>query len=837
MADSRFSAIRSGLLALRGVAIIGICALLALALDTPARAQAIRIMYFERLGDLHIPEPVAPGSQSQKPQPAGTSLAFQAFGRQFDLVLERNDRLTRKLSAETKRRIADVALYRGQVVGLPGSWVRLTRRGRRLSGAVWDGTDLYAIEQYDRVASLLASPDVSAAGTTIVYRRSDTIGSVSDQIVDPLSLAGAKPAQISAELSALATVISPGKQLDIGLVADVEFAAREGANTEEAMLSIANIADGIFGEQVGVHLNVAALEIFDTEPDPFTSSDSQVLLTELSDYKDSTAAQRALGLVHLMTGRDLIEPPGMPAGQNLLGIANFGTLCDPRLAVSLSQASDNVTQALVAAHEIGHNFGAPHDGEPGSACASTPATFLMAALYNGSDQFSACSLQQMQPELAAAACLTDVPPNDLSLLPARVPVQAPGQPTFFGSVAIDNTGPTDAFGVAVSFDAADIELTAVYGLDSCTLNASGRSSCTIYRLPGGQSQLVGFTGMGTQPQPGQGTIDVSLTSWNDPNPANDAYHFVVDVVPPVSFGAGAVTATPDAVHPGETSEITWNFVNAGPGQATDVVLNVSSLSPYYELVAVYAPPGSCDQDPAVAGHWTCSIASMPPNGTKYVFVQVRAASSGLPPGPFTDGMLNFAVSSAEPQLNPASWLYMPLEIASNIADLALDMSAPASAVEGSPVEVTLVGRNDGPDAAKSVALTFDDASALSFTDVASGTATCTIETEHEIDCSLASLAAGATFTVTIDGTARAPGSGPYPLHASIGGEVLDPFADNGKAFTALQVSSAPAAPPPTTGSSGGGGGAVDPLGLLALLAMIAARRRRSCSLPEKSTEC
>src|SRR4029077_9346693 len=70
--------------------------------------------------------------------------------------------------------------------------------------------------------------------------------------------------------------------------------------------------------------------------------------------------------------------------------------------------------ALIAAHELGHNFNAPHDGEAG-ACSSTPQTFLMAPTINMSSQFSSCSLQQMQARIQTAQCLTPYVPPDVGL--------------------------------------------------------------------------------------------------------------------------------------------------------------------------------------------------------------------------------------------------------------------------------------------------------------------------------------------------------------------------------------------------------------------------------------
>ena len=53
----------------------------------------------------------------------GRALGFEAYGRRFDLRLERNDRM-RFVDAT---RTPGVEALRGTVEGMPGSWVRLTR--------------------------------------------------------------------------------------------------------------------------------------------------------------------------------------------------------------------------------------------------------------------------------------------------------------------------------------------------------------------------------------------------------------------------------------------------------------------------------------------------------------------------------------------------------------------------------------------------------------------------------------------------------------------------------------------------------------------------------------
>src|SRR6185503_2199448 len=91
-------------------------------------AEPFRILYAEQ---------VAVG----KPQLA-RQLALHAYGREYDLRIESNDALARRLPLAA---LEGKSLYRGTLGGVTGSWVRLTQVDGELFGAFWDGTDLYSV--------------------------------------------------------------------------------------------------------------------------------------------------------------------------------------------------------------------------------------------------------------------------------------------------------------------------------------------------------------------------------------------------------------------------------------------------------------------------------------------------------------------------------------------------------------------------------------------------------------------------------------------------------------------------------------------------------------------
>src|SRR5688572_26835708 len=102
-----------------------------------------------------------------------------------------------------------------------------------------------------------------------------------------------------------------------------------------------------------------------------------------------------------LTARD----PQNNVDDSIVGIAYLFGVCEAEIGVSVSERLDPFISALVAAHEFGHNLGAPHDDEAGSPCQSAPSGFLMEATLNGSSRFTQCSLDQMAPIVAASSCI------------------------------------------------------------------------------------------------------------------------------------------------------------------------------------------------------------------------------------------------------------------------------------------------------------------------------------------------------------------------------------------------------------------------------------------------
>lgn len=322
---------------------------------------------------------------------------FQGQGRTHELRLTPNPGL-----GELQQRVAGMAqAYRGKVGNIGGSWAALTRIGERWSGIWYDGGDFYGVDSAGALADASEQAAAMDPRQVVVFRLRDALWELPALENDTLP-----PTQNGAQLardmkSGLAGLrFGEPARLSVAVVGDALLVRQDGDAVEANLLARLNVIDGLFASQLDVHVEAASVTLFTRHADePFgRTTEAGDLLEEIADWRATDATQRAAGLTHVFTGRNL-------SGRTV-GMAYIDALCSRRYSTSLSQATSSTTfAALIAAHEMGHVFGAPHDGEPGTACATTPADFLMAPRINGSQQFSQCSLEQIAPRIEAASCL------------------------------------------------------------------------------------------------------------------------------------------------------------------------------------------------------------------------------------------------------------------------------------------------------------------------------------------------------------------------------------------------------------------------------------------------
>lgn len=592
-------------------------------------ADGVVVTHHEDLASFSISAPVTAGQQKSSVT-APVVLSFDALGRRYDLVLEPNARL---LSAAARQQLPPgIAVYRGAITGVPGSWARIVIAAGVPRGVIWDGSELLAIE----------APGDSALRTSsgpVIFRLRDTYvvpGSMSCATERAPTSAAVSYNKLVGELQGVMAQ-GPGasRQLDLGAVGDFElyqqFASNETA-TETAIMNRLNIVDGIYSEQLGVQLSVETLDIFTSSDDPFSdSTDANALLEEIGTYRQSTPSQRSQGLTHLYTGRNL--------DGSTVGIAYLDALCSARYGAGLSEGGSGATFAsLVTAHEIGHNFGAEHDAEAGSVCESAPPGFLMEASLNGSDQFSQCSIDSITP--ITAPCVSALPTVDMRIeLDGNLSPVLLGQNTALSFTA-SNSGSQSATGVEIDVDLPNnvtfVSATTEFG--SCTSGA-GSVNCSYGTVPGSGSRTVDLTV--TASDVGDGTFTATVSADTDVNAGNDVETVTLTVLPAVDLAVSPIAAA--QADQNQSLSVTINLENRSTLDASGVEVSIDV-------------DNGLQADAAAWPLGPCTITGQQVDCTTDNFAAQSATTLDLSLTGTLNGQSSYTVSatSAEDDANPAN---------------------------------------------------------------------------------------------------------------------------------------------------------------------------------------
>lgn len=575
------------------------------AVPVGAAESGTSVSYRESLEALSI-STVAPALAANGPE---ATMRFQAMGREFDFRLQPN----RALLAAVGQRIdtRDIAVYRGRIAGVAGSWARFVVTDGAPRGMFFDGTTVYAVE----------------AGVDAAGQRQPTIFRLEDLAIEPGALACDHVAHAKDADQLLAAVkgetgptiaSAPGatSNMDVGLVADFEFTNSMGSATDAELLARMNVVDGIFSSQLGVQLTVTHIDSFASASDPFSdSSDSNVLLDELDDFRFQSLEQRSTGLTHMFTGRDL-------DGSNV-GIAYSGSLCSSRFGAGLTQGTHGSTiDALIAAHEIGHNFGAPHDSTSGSPCESEPAIYLMAPSVNGSDQFSSCSITEMQDDIAAASCIGPMPSTDIAVVAGSVPATVYTDDAVSVTFDVDSVGTEDAADVTLDVTIpATVTVNGVSATSGSCSTGAGTASCTLGTIAGGSGVTVTLDT--TAASAGNATFTAVGDATSDENANNND-----------ATAAYTITSAVDlAVLPAASAQVALNAAvtirpvleNRSSLAATNVTLTITPDAGL-RIESVSAAGANCGID--AGGVASCQLATLPAQDSESVDVQVTGIAEG-----------------------------------------------------------------------------------------------------------------------------------------------------------------------------------------------------------------
>ena len=536
-------------------------------------AGAISLSHHETLQRLNIQGSATDGSQ--KLAAAGpVQMSFDALGRSFDLQLSPNTNL---LSVAREASANGIVPYRGQLAGNDNSWARIVIANGTPTGIIRDGDELFAIEG--------PGNNIAGSDSTIIYRLADAViapGSMTCGARDVFGNAGDVYKSLVSELNAAQ---APGavSMINVGAVGDAEFFGQH-ANPQQAILERLSNVDGIYSAELEIQIEVPIVQVFsDAGAASYPFSDTVVagdLLDELGVFRNGEPNQNVHGLTHLWTGKDV---EGGMGNTTTVGIAYRGTvgepqgslvLCNNRFGAGLSEGRGSPTfDALVAAHEIGHNFGADHDGDPNRSCPSEPETFIMAPSVTGNEQFSDCSIDVMQATVAGASCVAPLPAVDVG-------ISQDGQAsTVLLSASTDINYEVSSNGtVGVNGVVADFALPSSLALDTVTTSTgtcnsgAGTVSCTLGDLTGLSNHTITLS---TTPiAVGVAMVNASVTTTDtDERLVNNQDALQVTVNPAVDLVVNAPSTAPVFVDSSTT--VTATLENRSTLGATNVSLSVT----------------------------------------------------------------------------------------------------------------------------------------------------------------------------------------------------------------------------------------------------------------------
>jgi len=596
-----------------------------------AQSDDAQILYFE---------PLRLSSHSTTAQQKSTrvrELQFDAYGRHFVVSLEPNEKLSPLLRSKTG--VAPVELYRGKINGATGSWARIAFTDGQPQGMLWDGSELYVIEPVAKLGESLPTDVPVSADTVAIFRLAD-VSMKPDAASCGTDTAGverekgsdAYDSLVSELKGATAIMQAAGatRRLQISALGDLLFLNRYGTEEQartEILLRLNNV-DGIFSQQLGIEIQVPTIDIGAALSD--TTSPSS-LLSELGSLRKDSASLRASGLTHLFTGRNL--------DGSTVGLAYVDSLCSRQYGVGLTEASSRSawTESLIAAHEIGHNFGAPHDGEADKACASTASgQFLMSPSINGNDDFSACSLQVMQPRAAAASCITALPAADLTVAANLGQVRHQVGRSFDWNVTVSNIGgriATDARAEIAVPSTLQVEAASVAD-GSCTSGA-GTITCTLGSLAGGESAAITLTLRSDVVGSNRVAVDVSAS--NETQTSNNSGEATIAIEPEVDLSV--TLQAPASVSNGSAFNVSLSATNASPNVARSVTVTVdlpagvtaSSATLNGAACSVQAAAITCSLDSLASGASVTGSASLVASTSGSAVFQARIDSSSVDP--------------------------------------------------------------------------------------------------------------------------------------------------------------------------------------------------------------
>ena len=269
----------------------------------------------------------------------------------------------------------EVTTYRGMTVsGQEVVQGRFTIDGDRFEGVVFTSGDWTFIESLQHFTSAARGDE------WVVYRQSDIKPGQEWRCGVSRRL---QEGRDRLEARAAATDTTTTYKVEVATEADYEYVQYWGGSATAAnreIRAILNQVEGVYETELKLKLEIIYQHAWTHSSDPYSGTDGVKLLEQFKEYWNANFASEGYDLAHLWTDRETVTIEDEDGEEiEVGGQASRGTVCHPRFlygswSYGYSRRYTQTYKFTVAAHEIGHNFGAGHPNEeepPVASCAGT----------------------------------------------------------------------------------------------------------------------------------------------------------------------------------------------------------------------------------------------------------------------------------------------------------------------------------------------------------------------------------------------------------------------------------------------------------------------------------
>ncbi|XP_063166035.1 disintegrin and metalloproteinase domain-containing protein 33 isoform X2 [Candoia aspera] len=356
----------------------------------------------------------AVGVAEEAPSPDHGEVALTVEGKEFVLVLEKNQLLSPDYTEihydkDGQQVIVppnhtEQCYFHGSVRGHVDSWVVLTTCSGFSGLIILDHNSSY----------YLKPPANSSSEPHTLYRAEDLLikgGACQQGGLLPNSVADIagffRPAALQRKRRDTWRTL---KYMELFIVADYSLFKAQKQNlgvTKQRILEIANYVDKFY-RSLNIKVALIGLEVWTDQDKCTISDDAHASLISFLQWKKTLRARKKYDNSQLLTG--------MTFKGTTIGMAPLEGMCSAENSggVSMDHSELPIGAAATMAHEIGHNFGMSHDVEGCcvEATASQGGCVMAAATGHPFPRvFSSCSRRQLESyfQKGGGACLFNMP--------------------------------------------------------------------------------------------------------------------------------------------------------------------------------------------------------------------------------------------------------------------------------------------------------------------------------------------------------------------------------------------------------------------------------------------